>query len=434
MSWALKPRHLRAHLSQDLYRTAYYLIASSAITSVLGVAFWSLAARSYTAEEVGLAAATISAMALTSGVCSLGLYPVLVRYLPVAGTATVKLIAGSYAVTATISLLAGAATARSSSVWSSKLSFLASTDWTIAFSAATAGTTIFTLQDGVLTGLRAAHWVPIENALYAAAKLTLLVALPGVEPFLAWNAPVLPAIVVINWLVFGRLLAREKSIGTLARPTVVRMAAANFGANVFSLASTFYLPVLVAETTSATDAAYFYVPWLIAISLVLVAQNMMTSLTVEAALDTSQLSRLARQTLIHTMRLVLPVAGITWVAAPYVLLIFGDDYADAGSVFLRWLALGALPNVFVALGMSIARVTHRSGFVVGAQALNAATLIGISAVLLPRVGIEGVGIAWASSQTLVALVMLTIVRPVLRSDVPLDVPSPVPSDVAGPRQ
>ena len=80
-------RRLRGHLDDRLYRTGYYLIIGTGITSLLGVAFWALAARSYSAHEVGQNAAAISAMTLVSGVCSLGLSAVLVRYLPIAGTA-----------------------------------------------------------------------------------------------------------------------------------------------------------------------------------------------------------------------------------------------------------------------------------------------------------------------------------------------------------
>ena len=40
---------------------------------------------------------------------------------------------------------------------------------------------IFTLEDGVLTGLRAAVWAPLENGGYALAKIVLLVALVPVS-------------------------------------------------------------------------------------------------------------------------------------------------------------------------------------------------------------------------------------------------------------
>ncbi|CAN5582079.1 hypothetical protein BH24ACT5_BH24ACT5_11200 [soil metagenome] len=407
---------LRTHLGDDLYRTGYLLIGSAGITSVLGVAFWSRAAHTYSSDAVGLAAAAISSMTLVSGACSLGLYPVLVRYLPIAGTATRKLVTASYALTATLSLVVGAVAAMTSATWAPKLSFLSSTPWLVAFSIATAGTTIFALQDGVLTGLRSTHWIPIENALFALCKLGVLFVVPSIAPFIAWNVPILPAIFLVNIFIFRRVIPHNRSVGMLARRTVFKMAAANYGGSLFGLVSTLYLPVLVANLTTATEAAYFYLPWLVSASLQLVALNMMTSLTVEAAIDMPKLTRLASQALTQSFRLVLPLVGVLLFAAPYVLLIFGDNYADAGTTFLRWLAIGAIPNIIVSLGVSVARITDRSRAVVAAQAGHAAAVIAVSAVLLSRIGIVAVGIAWTMSQTMLAGVMLaTILRPLVRS-------------------
>jgi O-antigen/teichoic acid export membrane protein len=424
---------LREHLNDRLYRTGYFLIVGTGVTSLLGAAFWALAARSYSAHEVGLNAAAISAMTLVSGVCSLGLSSVLVRYLPIAGTATRRLIAGTYAITVSLSLAVGAAVALSSEIWSPSLSFLGSGGWLVGFTLATAATTVFTLQDSILTGLRSAQWIPLENSLFAVGKLALLVALASLLPtsgtFVAWNLPLLPAIVLVNYLIFRRLIPRNRSFGSLERSTVFRMAASNYTGNIFALAGNLYLPVLVANMTSAAEAAYFYVPWLFSLSLQLVALNVMTSLTVEAAIDMPSLRRLARRALMHSMRLVLPMVAVTFVAAPWVLLVFGQDYADAGTPLLRWLAVGAIPAVIVSLGISVARVEHRGLVVVASQAAHAVAVIALSTVLLSDKGIVAVGIAWTGSQALLALLMLaTILRPVLFSK---EQPEPLPGGSAG---
>jgi O-antigen/teichoic acid export membrane protein len=411
-------RRLRSHLDDRLYRTGYYLIIGTGITSLLGVAFWALAARSYTAHEVGQNAAAISAVTLVSGVCSLGLSAVLVRYLPIAGTALRRLVFGSYALTAGLSLLAGALAAATSGVWSPTLDFLQETDWLIGFTLATAATTIFTLQDSVLTGLQTARWIPLENSLYAATKLVLLVALaallPVAGPFVAWNAPLLPAIVAINWLIFRRLIPDDRSVGSLDRHKVIRMAAGNYGGNLFALVGNMYLPILVANQAGAAEAAYFFIPWMICISLQLVALNVTTSLTVEAALDMTQLRRLSRQTLAHSMRLVAPLAAVTALVAPLALLVFGQAYADSGTSLLRLLTAGAIPNVVVALGIAVARIEHKGQVVVAVQGVQFAIVLGLSALLLPSVGVVAVGWTWTGSQFLLALVLLaTILRPLV---------------------
>jgi O-antigen/teichoic acid export membrane protein len=409
---------LRRHLDDQLYRTGYFLIVGTGVTSLLGVAFWALAARVYTAHVVGLNAAAMSAMTLVSGVCSLGLSSVLIRYLPISGTATRLLIVRSYTITMGLSAVCGAAVALTSPLWSSSLSFLQRPGWVVGFAAACAATTIFTLQDSVLTGLRSARWIPLENSLYAIAKLALLVALtallPFAGPFVAWNAPLLPAILLVNWLIFRRLIASFESFGSLDRKKVFSMAAGNYGGNLFGLIGNMYLPILVANQTNPTEAAYFYVPWLFSLSLQLVALNMMTSLTVEAALDLERSRQLVRQALAHSMRMVVPLAALTAIVAPWILLLFGHAYAEVGTPLLRLLALGAIPNVVVVLGISVARIEHRAWTVVLVQAAHTAILVTLSALLLSGTGIEAVGFAWTGSQTLLACVMLaTILRPFL---------------------
>lgn len=403
-----------------MYRTGYYLILGTGASGLLGVAFWALAARSYTAHVVGLSAAAVSAIALVSGICSLGLAAVLVRYLPVAGPTGRPLIVRSYALTIALSLVIGVVVALTTDIWSPSLGFLGQGLWPLAFAFATAAMTVFTLEDSILTGLHAAAWIPLENTLYAVAKLVLLVAvaglLPFAGPFLAWNLPLLPAIVLVNYLIFRRLVPRMPTVGGLERRKVIGMAAGNYGGNLLGLLGNMYLPILVANQTSATEAAYFYVPWMISISVELVALNMMTSLTVEAALDMPRLRQLSRRALKQSMRLVVPVAALTALLAPLGLLLFGSAYADEGTTLLRLLALGAIPNVIAALGAGVARIEHRGWIVTAIQGFQLVIVVGLSAALLPGIGIVAVGIAWTGCQFVLAAILLaTILRPVLFS-------------------
>jgi len=404
-----------------MYRTGYYLILGTGASGVLGVAFWALAARSYSAHVVGLSAAAVSAIALISGICSLGLSAVLVRYLPVAGPAGKPLIVRSYALTVFLSFLAGGVVALTTDIWSPTLGFLGEGLWPLAFALSTAAMTTFTLQDSVLTGLHRAAWIPLENSLYALAKLVLLAVLAGLLPFsglfVAWNLPLLPAVVVINYLIFRRLVPKMSSEGGLDRRKVIAMAAGNYGGNLLGLLGNMYLPILVANRTSAAEAAYFYVPWMISLTVELVALNMMTSLTVEAALDMQRLRQLSRQALKQSMRLVVPVAALTALLAPLGLLVFGHEYADEGTTLLRLLALGAIPNVIAALGTGVARIEHRGWIVTAIQGFQLVFVVALSAALLPGAGIEAIGIAWTSCQFLLAAALLaTILRPVLFSD------------------
>ena len=413
---------VRAHLGDPLHRTGYLLVLGAGAGSLLGFVFWALAAHQYPARVVGLNSAVISAMMLVSGACQLGLNAVLVRYLPRAGAAARGLIVRSYALTGAISLAAGTLAAATSGLWSPSLDFLAGDPaWFAGFVAGTVLWTMFTLQDSVMIGLKAAHWVPVENTVYSLLKLALLVAVVGLlpfsGPFVAWNAPLVAAVAAVTVYVFRQLIPRSAvhdPAGSVDLRQVASLARGNYGGTLFSLAATMLLPILVANAAGAVQAAYFYIPWTISIGLGLVALNMTTSLTLEAALDEARLIELTRRALRLTLALVVPLAALTALIAPLGLRAFDAGYAREGTTLLRLLALAAVPNVVVMLGLAVARVLHRGRTVLAIQAAQCLLALGLSTALLPTVGIDGVGIAWLVSQALVGVALLPgLLRPLL---------------------
>jgi O-antigen/teichoic acid export membrane protein len=412
---------IRGHLASPLYRNAYFLILGAGAGSVLGFVFWTLAARRYSADAVGVNSVVISAMMIASGVCQLGLYAVLFRYLPGAGASTKAIIVKSYALTCALSVVVGFGTALTSSLWAPKSDFLhGNLWWVVGFVVATVTWTVFSLQDAVMTGLRQARWVPIENSLFSALKVVLLFAFVGVSPragiFLAWTVPVIISLAPVNLLIFRYLVPRHMQRGyeeSLNRAAVLRLAAGNYLGTLFLMASTTLLPIIVAAEVGSRQTAYFFIPWTIASGLQLVALNMTTSLTVEVAYDESKLRDYCRRITFHTMRLVVPFVLVLTVGAHYVLLAFGTGYADAGANCLRLLLLATIPNVIVMLGISVARIHHDGRMALLIPGVAGAVTIVISAVLLPRVGIVGVGWGSLIGQLAVAVWLLAgLLRPV----------------------
>jgi len=413
---------VRVHLSTPLYRNAYFLIVGAFVGSAFGFLFWVLAARHYSPDVVGRNSAAVAAMIVVSGICQLGLNAVLVRYLPVAGAATRRFVLLSYLITSATAAVAGLAAALTSASWAPTLRFLgADRHWLVAFAVATVGWTLFSLQDSVMTGMRQAHWVPIENSLFSAAKIALLVALAGAFSrggvFLAWNVPVLLSLLPVSLLIFRRLIPQHvgRSSPTSLDPRkLVRFAAGNYVGSLFALGATTLLPVVVASESGARATAYFYIPWMIAAALQLVALNMTTSLTVEVAFDETKLRDYCRRVMLHTARLVVPMTVVLVAGAPYLLKAFGDVYADEGTTLLRLLALTTIPNLIVVLGISVARIQGNGRVVLSTQGVLCVLTLGLSYTLLPRVGIEGVGAASLVSQAAVAAWLLGgILRPVL---------------------
>ncbi len=404
------------HLQLPLYRNGYALLVSSATTNALGLFYWIVAARHYSADTVGLGSATLSAMMLLSGISQLGLNSALVRFVPLAGRRTARLVGYSYLVTIALAVVISSIFLLGLDRWAPSLNYLnASAGWQIAFVGATAAWGIFALQDAVLTGLRQALWVPLKNATFAIAKIVLLVVLAGsfqsLGIFASWNLPVLVLLPPIHWLISKRLIPQRAPLpveqpSLVTRRVIVRFTSGNYLGSLFFQASTTLLPIMVTNLAGPSANAYFYPPWAIVTALQLVALNMSTSLTVEATLDRGQLGAYSRRVLKQIARLVVPLVVVVLIGAPLILQVFGSAYAAEGTSLLRWLTLGVLPNILVALFISIARVQNHPGRIALVQALLSGLILSLSYLLLPVLGITGVGIGWLTSQTVVALALL----------------------------
>lgn len=408
----LPVQRLVAHARTPLFRNGYALMLSAAATSGLGVVYWMLATRYYSAEVVGLNSAVISAMLLVAGVAQLSLVSVITRFLPRAGRATGRLVGGAYALTLSVAALAGLLFVLGVRLWSPALAFLGSTPlFALWFVLATMAWCIFTLQDSVLAAMQQAVWVPIENTIFAVAKIALLLlfAWPSARYgiFASWTIPGAAVLLPISYLIFRRLLPRHTQASLAqAEPLLPRRiagyAASNYIGSMLSLAVNTLLPLLVLHQLGPKANAYFAQPWLIASSLQLIAGNMAVSLTVEAATDRDQLAGYTRRALVHSARLLVPLVALMLLGAPMLLSLFGRAYAAEGAGLLRLLALGALPNLVNMLYLSVARVRNRVGVIVVVQATLCVSTLGLSYTLLHWYGIMGIGIAWLSSQTLVA--------------------------------
>ena len=206
---------LAAHVREPLYRNGYSLILSSGLTSALGMAFWVLAARLFSAEAVGVSSALISVSALLATIAQLNLANVLHRFLPVAGRRTGQVLRDSYLVGVVAAVVVGCVFLLGIRWWAPSLDFLVR-DPLLAgwFVLALVLWGLFVLQDGALSGLRHATWVPAKNLAFAVAKI-LLLAVPVllVSPyaiFLAWTVPLLPVLVVVHVLMVRRLVPRNE--------------------------------------------------------------------------------------------------------------------------------------------------------------------------------------------------------------------------------
>ncbi|MEU9408960.1 lipopolysaccharide biosynthesis protein [Streptomyces sp. NPDC048281] len=399
-----------------LFRNAYALMLNTGISAVLGLGFWLAAARYYSESAVGQGSAAIAAMKLLAGLTAVTLTGALARFIPVAGRRTGKLIFRTYAGSSLIVALAAGVFLMTLGVWGPSYRFLHGPLPGLGFVVAVIAWNLLTLQDGVLTGLRNAPWVPVGNTVFSAVKLALLVAFAAAVPvagvFVSWVAAIATSFVPLGWLVFRRLVPRHvKATADHARPPTLkeigRFLAGDYTGSLFSLAVVYLVPVIIASQVSSEDNAYFYITTTIGGTTNLLAINMGASLTVEGSHDPARLAANTRAALKRMARIMIPICALLFFGAPWILGVFGPGYADAATPLLRWFAVGALLRVVMETYFAVLRAQSRTAGLAWLQGLLCVLVLGLTLLLLPRMGLTGAGVAEISSLA----VIVTIAAP-----------------------
>ncbi|MFD4543922.1 lipopolysaccharide biosynthesis protein [Streptomyces bauhiniae] len=414
----------RAFGGNPLFRNAYALMLNTGISAVLGLGFWLAAARYYSESAVGQGSAAIAAMKLLAGLTAVTLTGALARFIPVAGRATARLIFRTYAGSSLVVAVAAGVFLLTLDVWGPSYRFLHGPVGGLGFVAAVVAWNVLTLQDGVLTGLRSAPWVPVGNTVFSAVKLGLLVAfavaIPAAGVFVSWGAAIVTSVLPLGWLVFRRLVPRHTAAteGRAHPPTlreIGRFLAGDYTGSLFSLGVVYLVPVIIASQVSAEDNAYFYITTTIGGTTNLLAINMGASLTVEGSHDPARLAANTRAALKRMARIMLPVASVLFIGAPWILGVFGAGYADAATPLLRWFAVGALLRVVMETYFAVLRAQSRTAGLALLQGLLCVLVLGLTLLLLPRMGLTGAGVAEISSLAVIVAVaaprLWQVIRP-----------------------
>ncbi|HEX2118894.1 MAG TPA: hypothetical protein VHF91_06900 [Acidimicrobiales bacterium] len=409
--------------------TSAALMANTAVTSVLGMAFWAAASRWYPAQQLGQDAALISAMMLLSVVSQLNLAMGISRLLPQVRSRRWRPVAAAYGVSAVTAVaLTGAFVVVAPRVSDGFRPLTQHPELAVALVVAVVLWNVFALQDAVLTASRWAVALPIENGLFGLLKIGLMVWLvpyaAGHGIFVAWLVAMALMLLPVNALLFWRVLpggsrpAGEASPSALPltdRRRITRYLAVDYVAGLLSQGYTTMLPLLVVAVLGQAANAYFYIAFVIAGAVRAVAQSMSLSLVVEGAHDESELVALTRLSIRRYVRLAVPGTALLVLGAGLMLTPFGADYVREATTLLQLLLVATVPQAVVTLYLGVERVRAKVRRVLAAEAATGLLVaLGVT-VGMHASGLTGVGVGWLVAQTVVAVLVAPHLWRVLRS-------------------
>jgi O-antigen/teichoic acid export membrane protein len=418
----------RGTWGSHLIQNAVALMVSSGGTAVLGIAFWTTASHLTTAENIGRASAEIAAMWLLANLSQLSFGSIFDRFLPVAGKQTRAFVTRAYVLCTCVSLIATDIYL----VAGFGRTFIPPSPWWHGFFVVVVALwTIFILQDSVLTGLRATRWVPVENILFALAKLALLpialVVTVHQGLFVAWSIPVFGAVGLVSWYLFRKRIPQHQATYALmeSMPSgreIFLLAFAQYAQSLILVFEPAIVVLIIIQRLGPVQEARYYLPALISGGVSLFLWNLNTSFLVEASHDPSALRQHANQTIRAAIVVLVLTVGIGVALAPEILRVFGPSYATHGTTLLRMLLL-SLPGIAVSFFYSaFAWLDRRVWRLAVRDLVTAVIYFGILLTFIGRFGILAIGIAALVTSGLQGIFFLPIAIKRYRATAPIAVP------------
>jgi O-antigen/teichoic acid export membrane protein len=350
--------------NQDILANASSLAASTAVTSVLGFAFWAYAAHLFSQRAVGFGSAAVSAMTVLGTIGMFGLNTLLIGELP-RRESRAGLISAALAAAGLGCMLLGAGFAFVTPFFSSRfVEIIGSPEPAFIFIAGAVLIGVSLVFDQATIGLLRGKLQLWRNAIFAAAKLLILPAVTvvfhaqlGLGITFSWvvGAAVSLAIIALYLRLHGDPVLPRPDWGLLrglGRLTMIH--------NWLNLAITvpwMLLPVLVTVTVSPAANAAFYAAWTLSGFLRVVPTHLATVLFAIAAADPQAVAGKLRFSLRISLIIGIPGIAILGLGSHIILNLFGPNYANEATVTLWLLCLGYIPTIPKVHYIAVCRAT-----------------------------------------------------------------------------
>jgi O-antigen/teichoic acid export membrane protein len=378
------------------------LMATTVVTSGLGFAYWWLAARSFTAESIGVGSAAISAMFLLGTAGTLGFTTLLIHEIPRRPGQVRALVSGALVISGVTSALLGLGFVLVAPAVSSQLPLARSVADVLVFVAGVSSTAVGFVADQALIGLLLGTWQLWRNIAMAAIKLVALVALARLMGGTS-------AIAIVGAWAIGNCLSLALAAALIAHrrrgastyvpawglvSSLGRSAAVHHAYNLTVMTPWMTLPIVAATLVTARQSGLFYPAYLMAGSLFLVPGALSSVLFAVGAHDPQALEARTRFTLGLSAAMGLAAVIIVEPISGRLMGLFGHSYGVDGAALLRLLILAfpaqVIKSHYVAISRIRGRVSSTLPFII---AVSTCEVIAASVGAMSG-GIDGLVLGW----------------------------------------
>lgn len=396
-----------------LLRGSAWLMSSVAANAVGGFAFWLIAARLDSTDEVGRAAALFTSVLFVNYATNMGLPVAVARYTPDDSPSSARLFnwailyTGASSVVGTVLFLVFLPDSVADTLWA----------WgrpagAVLFTALVFGMSCAVLVEVRLMALRRWGWVFARVALVALVRFALVLFHP-VDDDAVWLFLVVAGIPALSGFAGVVILGARGRPRHPLRPVPaswrpgLRYSSVNYLGVLAVQASTFALPLIVLVQVSPSENAAFYVAFSITSVLFLVPHTLGQVLLVEGGKGGADLSHQVRLALALAVGFMVVVALLGRVASGLVTVIYGENYAAAARILPTLVAAG-LGWAVTSICLTKARVQENVHAIVTISMTLAVAILVPAVVLTADRGIDGAAEAWLIGNGIAAVVAAVV--------------------------
>lgn len=401
---------VRGMLRQPLYQNAGYLLAANFLPGLIGFVFWALAGKLFGAHAVGLASVVFSAATLLAMLANLGLSIGLIRYLP-SSVDRPALLQTVFAANLAASLAFGGIYLAGAPLWAANLiAELHGAGFIAVFLALTAAITLGAIVRDTFVAYRAAKYTFAYTLVSQVARIGFLLV------FIGRGASGLVSSTMLAFalgLVFSSGLHLRKvepayrlssrvDAGVLRQ--LIPFSLGSHLTNVLLFVPQLVFPMMILEMLGAVPSAHAYIPLMIGWMVTSPAVALLNSAFAESSHDLERADRILWRTGGLAVGISVVVgAGVYALAGPLLSLV-GAEYVEASQGLLRLLAVAAPLITFNQAYINYLRIYKKVRLMTVLNLALTAVIMGLAAVMIPRMGIDGAGVSVLAAYGFMAVV------------------------------
>ena len=402
--------------NNSLYKNSLSLMLNSYLSSFLGFIFWILAAHFYTADEIGLFVAFISAASLISTISLLGFDYSIIRFLK--NYEDPNLFINSALTLVTISsLFLAIVFIIGIELWGVQLSsIIYQPYYMIIFIIFSVIYALYIILNNIFIAFLKSSYYLFQNLLLAIFKLSFLIIfyyLLQTNILEPWILSIILGFIFGIYLLKSSVLENFKfsiqtSLDILSK--ISKFSASNYLVSILGNGTALVLPLLVLNLLGPSNNAYFYMAFTLGALLFVIPNSFSTSLFAESSSHGNLFKSKMKIVLKRTYLILIPIVLIVLLLGKYVLLIFGASYA-LGAPLLSYMALASLFIAINSFYNTYLRINLKMRELILITMYSSITILGLSYYfLISGNGINGVGMAYIISSFILSVYVLGRLR------------------------